>query len=116
MSEICVPEIPQIDCLPAELCMQFGKFQPEKFKACIQRYGDPYPAATLKCSVKNECEVCVTIPERVAKCGPGRYFIQILDGCHECDIIEVDLVVECKVKEFSVTQALPLSESCDECR
>jgi len=97
--------------------MEFGKFSPEKFKAILYRYGDGYPFCTLPVKIENECRVCIEIPERVAKCGAGRFFIKIMDGCTECDTIELELVAECVVNSVTVEQSLPLSECCtDVCR
>lgn len=115
MSEICPPEIHRIECLPAEMCMRFGKFQPDKFHAVLFRYGDGFPTGKLPVTVQNECEICISIPERYAKCGAGRYYIQIMDGCQECDKIDIELVAECYVSEVSITEALPKPEHCNGC-
>jgi len=96
--------------------MEFGKFAPEKMKAIMYKYGEGYPCGTLPISLQNDCQTCITIPERYAKSGAGRYYIQIMDGCEECDKIELELVAECYINSVTVTEALPRPEHCNECR
>jgi len=80
------------------------------------RYGETVPTAKLPISLENDCEVCITIPEKVARCGAGRFYIEILDGCTPCDQIEIELVAECKIESIPKTSALPKPERCNDCR
>jgi len=93
-------EVYEIDCLPAMVTVEM-KGSIQSVMRALFRNKKNTVGCWLDANVEGQC-VGITLPESLTCYGPGKYYLDVMDGCHICKTICLRLESSCFIEVKSV--------------